>query len=217
MVVECVDAAMGRRPFDILLKNGRIVNVFDDTVIEGSIGIIGDKIAFVGTAAPDCQANEVIDGRGRYVLPGFIDSHMHLESSFLSPPAFAEAALSCGTTTVAADPHEIANAAGFEGVRALAEASWGLPLRILLEAPSTVPSAPGFEGSGYEVGPEEMNRLLDLPGVCGLGEVMNFNGVADGDEKILSVIEAAERRGVILDGHASVLTGRRLQAFRAAG
>ena len=135
----------------------------------------------------------------------------------LPPQAFACRALECGTTMVAADPHEICNVLGPKGVYALMEAASGTPLKVLMLAPSTVPSAPGFEGSGCSVGPEETAEMLDHPGIFGLGEVMDFNGVADGEERILSVIREARERGMIIDGHASVLTGERLQRFAAAG
>jgi len=214
---KLIDAIQGKTPFDLVIRNVRIVNVYQDTVLPGSIGIVDGRIAFTGIMEFPYMAKEEYDGHGQYALPGFVDSHMHLESSMLTPAYFSEIAVSCGTTTVAADPHEIGNVLGLEGVRALVALTRGLPLRVLMMAPSTIPSAPGFEGSGCEVGPEEAAALLDLPGMAGLGEVMDFNGVANGDVRILSVIETAAERGCILDGHASVLTGRRLQAFRATG
>lgn len=217
MSKAAVEAIRGNLPFDILIKNVKIVNVFDSSIAPGCIGVVGERLAYVGKSLPDFRGRREVDGEGKYALPGFVDSHMHLESSMLAPAHFARIALTCGTTTVAADPHEIGNVMGLEGVRVLAQACEGLPLRILIMAPSTIPSAPGFEGSGYEVGPDEMDRLLDLPGIWGLGEIMDFNGVADGDERILSVIERARRRHCLLDGHASLLTGARLQAFRATG
>ncbi len=217
MLKKLVDAIQGKIPFDLVIRNVRIVNVYQDMVLPGSIGIVDGRIAFTGIMDFPYMAKEEYDGHGQYALPGFVDSHMHLESSMLTPAYFSEIAVSCGTTTVAADPHEIGNVLGLEGVRALVALTRGLPLRVLMMAPSTIPSAPGFEGSGCEVGPEEAAALLDLPGMSGLGEVMDFNGVANGDARILSVIETAAERGCILDGHASVLTGRRLQAFRATG
>lgn len=217
MLRKIVEAIQGRRPFDLVIRNVQIVNVYQDAIQPGDIGIVGDRIAFCGSMDFPYTAKRIYDGDGQFALPGFVDSHMHLESSMLTPAHFSDVALACGTTTVAADPHEIGNVLGLDGVRALIDMTQGLPLRVLMMAPSTIPSAPGLEGSGYSVAGEEAEALLDLPGVRGLGEVMDFNGVAGGDERILSVVEAAARRGCILDGHASVLTGRRLQAFRAVG
>ena len=217
MLTAVVQAVRGKAPFDLLLRNVQIVNVFNSSIAPGCIGIVGEHIVYAGPWESDLQGKRVIDGRGQYALPGFVDSHMHLESSMLTPAHFARVALCRGTTTVAADPHEIGNVMGLEGVRALAQACQDLPLRVHIMAPSTIPSAPGFEDSGYAVGPEEAERLLDLPECHGLGEVMDFNGVADGEAHILSVVESARRRHCILDGHVSLLTGRRLQAFRAVG
>jgi adenine deaminase len=217
MIAACIQAIRGKRPFDLLIRNVQIINVFNASIAAGSIGLVGDRIAWVGPEEDGMTARRVLDGAGRYALPGFVDAHMHLESSMLLPHYFAKIVLGNGTTTVAADPHEIANVLGLRGVQALRDGCCGLPLRVLLMAPSTVPSAPEFEDSGYFVGAAEAERLLDEPGVYGLGEVMDFNGVADGEEHILSVVDTARQRGCLIDGHASVLTGRRLQAFRAAG
>ena len=209
--------AVREQIFDLLIENVMLVNVFNDTVAPACIGISGKKNQYIGEAQASCKAADTIDGKGLYALPGFIDSHMHLESSMLPPQAFACRALECGTTMVAADPHEICNVLGPKGVYALMEAASGTPLKVLMLAPSTVPSATGFEGSGCAVGPEEAAEMLAHPGIFGLGEVMDFNGVADGEEHILSVIRQAKERGMMIDGHASVLTGERLQRFAAAG
>ena len=203
--------------FDLLIQNVMLVNVFNDSVSPACIGISGERIQYIGEAQASFKAADTIDGEGLYALPGFIDSHMHLESSMLPPQAFACRALECGTTMVAADPHEICNVLGPKGVYALMEAASGTPLKVLMLAPSTVPSAPGFEGSGCAVGPQEAAEMLEHPGIFGLGEVMDFNGVADGEENILSVVRMARERGAMIDGHASVLTGERLQRFAAAG
>lgn len=203
--------------FDLLIKNVKLVNVFNDSVTPASIGVNGRRIAYIGEAKASFKAADTIDGKGLYALPGFIDSHMHLESSMLPPQAFACRALECGTTMVAADPHEICNVLGSKGVYALMEAVSGTPLKVLMLAPSTVPSAPGFEGSGCAVGAAETAEMLEHPGIFGLGEVMDFNGVADGEENILSVIREARTRGLMIDGHAAVLSGERLQRFAAAG
>ena len=203
--------------FDLLIENVMLVNVFNDSVSPACIGISGERIQYIGEAQASFKAADTIDGEGLYALPGFIDSHMHLESSMLPPQAFACRALECGTTMVAADPHEICNVLGPKGVYALMEAASGTPLKVLMLAPSTVPSAPGFEGSGCAVGPQEAAEMLEHPGIFGLGEVMDFNGVADGEEDILAVVRMASARGAMIDGHASVLTGERLQRFAAAG
>lgn len=217
MLEDIAGAMLGSRPFDLLIRNVQIVNVFNASIVRGAIGIVNGQIAGVFDAGEAPESRQIIDGGGAYALPGFVDSHMHLESSMLTPDNFARVALSCGTTTVCADPHEIANVLGIEGVRGLAETCRNLPLRVLLTAPSTIPSAPGLEGSGFDVGPAEMDALLEIPGVAGLGEVMDFNAVAAGDSRMLSVIETAARHGVFLDGHVSALTGRRLQIFKAMG
>ncbi|MBR5319832.1 MAG: adenine deaminase [Peptococcaceae bacterium] len=217
MIEKRIRAILGQAPFDYAIRNVRVVNVFNNEIKLQDIGIVGDRIAYVGTMGEHQSALQEIDGQERYALPGFIDAHMHLESSMMTPSNFAKSVIACGTTTVAADPHEIANVMGRDGVQALMDGSKGLPLNVLIFAPSTIPSLPGFEDSNYEVDGAEMNRLLNLSGIHGLGEVMDFNGVAAAEPNILRIIEAGAERGCILDGHASMLTGDRLQAFRATG
>ena len=179
----CVRAVSGLSPFDLLIKNARIVNVFNDEIQDGWIGIVGQYIAYVGAPLPDAACLKEIDAKGAYAVPAFVDAHMHLESSMMLPRHFAEVVIPCGTGTVAADPHEIANAVGFAGLQALTKACSDLPLRVLIMAPSTVPSSPGFENSSYDVDSRELERILTLPGIFGLGEVMDFNGVADADPR----------------------------------
>lgn len=206
-----------KKTFDIVIEDVQIVNVFSEQVQEGNIAINGDTIVYVGPMEFAYQARKRVEGKHRFCVPGFLDSHMHIESSMMTPAHFAEVALACGTTTVAPDPHEITNVCGLPGLKAFAEAAEGLPLHVYMAAPSTIPSAPGRERSGFSVEENEMEQMLDLPGICSMGELMDFNAVADGDERILSVIAAARRRGVPLDGHVPVLSGERLQAFRATG
>ena len=208
---------MGSIPFDVTIKNVHLVNVFIEKIYTADIGIIDREIAFVGESSPHHTALEHIDGEGRYAVPGFIDSHMHIESSMMTPANFAAAVLPLGTTSVAADPHEIANVLGEQGVRLLCDRSQGLPLHVHVMAPSTVPSAPGFEQSGADIGAEEIGRMLQYPGVLGLGEVMDFLGVIAGDNKMMSIIDAAKKAGVLLDGHVPTLRGHQLQAFAASG
>lgn len=217
MLVNRVRAINGECPFDFLIHNVKLVNVYNNTINTTDIGIVNDRIAYVGTKRPYQSAITELDGKGRFAFPGLIDSHMHLESSMMTPAHFAETVLRMGTTTVVADPHEIVNVMGITGLEAMLEATKNLPLRVIVMAPSTIPSLPGFEDSGFAVGSEQMDKMLNLPGIGGLGEVMDFNGVAAGEENIIGVIESAANRGAILDGHASALTGDRLQAFRAVG
>ena len=142
MVRNLTDAVMGRRPYDRIIKNVRIVNVFTEEIIPGNIGIVDGMIACAGDLGEDAKALETVDGKGRFAVPGFIDSHMHLESSMMTPAHFAEAVVPMGTVAVAADPHEIANVMGKRGVEILCEMTRDLPLHVSIMAPSTVPSAP---------------------------------------------------------------------------
>lgn len=207
----------GTKKFDLLIRDVQIVNVFSENIQNGDIAVMGDTIVSISKQPENCQAECVIDGKHRFALPGFIDSHMHIESSMMTPAHFAETALAFGTTTVCADPHEITNVCGIPGLKAFTAAAQGLPLHVRMVAPSTIPSAPGRERSGFDVTEREMEEMLDIPGICGMGEMMDFNAVADGNERILKVIETARRKGVFLDGHVSILTGGRLEAFRATG
>jgi adenine deaminase len=217
MVQDIVNAAMRRKAFDVIIRNVQIVQVCSGEIIPGDIGIAAGKVAFIGKLEEDCQAGEIVEGNGRYAVPGFIDSHMHLESSMMTPAHFAEAVLPMGTTSVAADPHEIGNVMGAEGVALLCEMTRGLPLHVYMMAPSTIPSAPGFEMSGADIRSEEVERMLKFPGVIGLGEVMDFNGVADADPRMMEIIETALKSGLLLDGHVPAFRGQKLQAFAASG
>lgn len=215
-VRDLIASAAGRRAFDLLIRNVRIADVYAMRFFEGCVGITGGRIAYVG---PDegGSADEVIDGEGASLLPGFVDAHMHIESSMLSPYDLSLLAARFGTVTMAADPHEITNVLGVPGAKALAVDGADSPVRILFMAPSTVPSAPGLEGSGCEIDERDVARMLADPAFHGLGEVMDFGAVAAGDRKMCAILEAARKSGRPVDGHASVLSGRGLEAFRAAG
>ncbi|TCL62305.1 adenine deaminase [Hydrogenispora ethanolica] len=217
MSLGAIRACMGEIPFDLAICDVRLINVFTDEIYHADIGIAGDQFAYIGKFQREHQAIQTIEGWGRFAAPGLIDSHMHLESSMMTPAAFAAAVLPLGTTSVAADPHEIANVLGVDGVKMLCDQVKDLPLHVYVMAPSTIPSAPGFENSGATITGTEISEMLGYPGVHGLGEVMDFFGVIGGDPKISGVIEAAHRRGVLLDGHTPLLKGKELEAFVASG
>jgi adenine deaminase len=205
-----VAIARGEAPADLVLRGGRALNVFTGELVEADVALCGEMIAGVGRY----RGNEEIDLDGAIVLPGFIDGHIHIESTMLSPTRFAEAVSPHGTTTVIADPHEIANVSGLAGVRYMLADAAGGPVDIYLTAPSCVP-ATHLETSGAELGPAEVERMLAWPGVLGLAEMMNFPGVLLGVEEVMLKLAAAEGRPV--DGHAPGLSGADLQAYATAG
>ncbi len=195
---------------DIVLKNASIINVFTKEVIKGDLAIKGNKIIGIG----DYSGVEEIDLKGRYVAPGFIDSHIHIESSMLLPSEFAKVVLPFGTTTLIADPHEIANVSGLDGVRYMLEKSEESPVHIYYMLPSCVP-ATMMESSGAILEAAELKTLINHPQVLGLGEVMNYPGVILGDTKVLAKLEAFD--GKIIDGHAPGVSGYDLTAYAFAG
>lgn len=209
-----IRVARGLEPGDLLLRNGQIVNVFTGRIEPGNIVIADGWIAGVGPY--DWQAAEEIELGGRPVVPGLIDAHMHLESTLLWPPELARALVPLGTAAIIVDPHEIANVLGIPGVEMMLAASEGLPLDMFFMAPSCVP-ATSWEDAGAVLDAEAIERLLQLPRVLGLAEVMNFPGVLDGSEPVLAKVVAALRRGVPIDGHAPGLRGQALVSYVTAG
>ena len=204
-------AARGEQPADLLLRNARAVNVFSGEIEEADVALHQGRIAGVGTGY---TAAQTIDLHGAYLAPGLIDAHVHIESSLCLPGQFAAAVVPRGVTTAVIDPHEIANVAGIEGVRFMADCSRGLPLRVVVMAPSAVP-ATHMETSGAALPAEELAALLAEGTVHGLAELMNFPGTVQGDPAVLSKIAAFVGRPV--DGHAPELTGQALNAYVAAG
>ena len=211
-LTEVIKLARGEDKVDLLLRNARVVNVFSGEIYEADVAIAGSYIIGLG----DYRAEREIDLAGRYLCPGFIDGHVHIESSMVSVPEFARAVLPHGTTTVVADPHEIANVLGLEGVHYMLASSAGLPLNVCLMASSCVP-ATDMETAGAELSAADIAALLDEEGVIGLAEMMNFPGVLFGVPEVLAKIEAARARGLPVDGHAPGLSGRDLAAYVAAG
>ncbi len=212
---------MGREPADLVIRGGRLVNVHTREVLDGvDVAVAHGRVAMFGdaghTVGPD---TEVIDADGAYLVPGLIDTHLHVESVMVTVTRFAEAVLPHGTTTAFIDNHEMANVFGLEGIRWMLEEGRDLPLKVFLAVPSCVPALPGFEDGGAVFGPGEIASALAWPGVAGLGEMMNMPGVLDGDERIHAEIAETLAAGRPVTGHWS-LTGQRdhrLQAYVAAG
>ncbi|MFZ5915747.1 MAG: adenine deaminase [Chloroflexota bacterium] len=205
--------ARGQEPADLLLANGQVINVFTGEVLPADIAIAGGIIVGLGRGY---SARETIDLAGRVVCPGFIDGHLHIESTMLTPYQFARAAVPRGTTAVVCDPHEIANVLGLDGIRYMLGASENLPLTVFAMASSCVP-ATHLETAGASLSAQDLSTLLDHPRVLGLAEMMNYPGVLLGLPDVLAKLEMARRRGLPIDGHAPGLSGRDLQAYVAAG
>ncbi len=206
-----LEVARGDAPADLILRNGRVLNVFTGEILELDVAIVEETIAAVGEGY---EGKEVIDLEGRFVVPGLIDGHVHIESSMVTPPQFARAVLPRGTTTVVTDPHEIANVAGAEGIRYMVAASEGLPLTVFVNLPSCVP-ATEMGTAGADLDADDLVALRDLPRVLGLAEFMNVPGAVLGLPGALDKLLAFQDKQI--DGHAPGVTGKWLQAYAAAG
>jgi adenine deaminase len=214
-----VNVALGKAPADLVLIGGKLVNV-ETAEIESKVDIAikGDRVALVGDAKHCIGAEtQVIDARGKYILPGLLDAHVHIESSMLTVTQFARAVLPHGTTGVFIDPHEIANVLGMLGVKFMLDEGDRLPLKVFVMLPSCVPSAPGLETSGAEIGLRDILEGLRWRRVVALGEVMNYSGVLAGDKKMRDEISATFDAQKIVEGHAPGLLGKELAAYIAAG
>lgn len=208
---DLLAVARGDRPADVLLRNGKVCNVFTGEFERADVAVFRDRIAGLG---PGYRAEEVLDLRGSFLLPGFIDAHVHIESSLVTPPEFARAVIPRGTTTVVADPHEIANVHGTEGIRYMLDASEDLPLSVFIMASSCVPATDmGTAGAALEA--SHLEAFLSHPRVLGLAEVMNFPGVIHGDPRVLAKLDAFQDR--VVDGHAPGVSGKDLNAYIAGG
>lgn len=214
---RAVAAARGDRAFDVLVTGGRILDAITGLVREADIGLVGALIASVHAPASRADAADIIDAAGAIISPGLIDTHMHIESSMVTPAEYAEAVLPRGVTTIVWDPHEFGNVHGLDGVRWAIEASRNLPLRMILLAPSCVPSAPGLELAGADFDANVIAELLRSPAIGGVAEVMNMRGVIDGDPRMTDIVNAGLTSGKLVCGHARGLEGADLNAFMAAG
>jgi adenine deaminase len=205
-----IAAARGEAVVDLLLKNGQLVNVLSGEVHPADVALWGGRVVGFG----DYQARQVLDLEGRFLCPGFIDAHVHLESSMVQPAEFARAVVPHGTTAVVCDPHEIANVLGLAGVRYILDASEGLPLSVYVMAPSCVPATP-METAGAELTAADIQEILAQRRVIGLAEMMNFPGVLFRVPAVLEKLRIAGNRPI--DGHAPGLSGLDLNAYIAAG
>ena len=207
--------ARGSEPADVVLRHARIVDVFSPRILDGDVAIAGERIAGIGIAGgPVYEGEEIVDLEGSYLAPGLIDGHVHIESAMVGVPEFARAVVPHGTTTVVADPHEIANVLGMSGIRFMLQAAKYNPLSVFVMASSCVPAGP-FESAGAELSAYDLETLMQDKWVLGLAEVMNFPAVVAGDDDVLAKVRAAGRRPI--DGHAPGLRGWPLNAYTAAG
>ncbi len=218
---ELVDVAMGRKPADLVIRNGKWVNVYSGEIIPGTdIAVKAGRFAYVGPDASHTigEGTKVVDAAGRYLVPGLCDAHMHVESGLVTVTEFARAVIPHGTTTMFIDPHEIANVLGLDGVRLMNEEAQSLPVNVLVQVPSCVPSAPGLETAGAELSAQDVAEALAWPNVIGLGEMMNFPGVAANDPKMMAEIAATQDARLTVGGHfASPHLGREFHAYAAGG
>ncbi|MBF2684830.1 adenine deaminase [Listeria welshimeri] len=210
---ERVAVSDGREKADLVIKNGRIVNVFSGEIMEGDIAIKNGYIAGIGDFL---EAEQIMDAAGEFIVPGFIDAHVHVESAMVTPAEFARVLLPNGVTTIVTDPHEIANVAGEKGIEFMLEDAKGAPLDMFVMLPSSVPATEG-EHNGETLHAEKLHPLYKHEKVIGLAEVMDFPSVAKGSSDILTKIIDAKKEGGRIDGHGAGLTSADLNNYLAVG
>ena len=209
---KLIDVAAGRVPADIVIKNAKVINVYAGTVTEGDIAICGSQIAGIGSY----EGEQVIDAAGRYIAPGFIDGHIHIESSYVSPEEIGVMLVPHGGTTIIADPHEIVNVCGLRGLDYMMEAGKRTKLDIQYMLPSCVPSTP-FENAGAIINAAEMEEPIKNEGILGLGEFMDFFGVVNNNDATIDKLIVAKEAGKLSDGHAPGLSGNLFNAYACTG
>ncbi|MGI6097268.1 MAG: adenine deaminase [Dethiobacteria bacterium] len=220
VAAELVDVAMGRRPAELVFRRGKLVNVHTAEVIENTdVAVYKGRIAFVGDAGHTIgPQTERVEADGYYLVPGFLDGHIHVESSMVTLSEFARAVIPSGTVGIFMDPHEIANVLGLEGIRLLHEEGRNIPLRVFTTIPSCVPAAPGLEDAGAVIGPQEIKEAMRWEGVVALGEMMNFPGVLNNDPRTWSILAETMEAGKTITGHYALPeTAKGLPAYAAAG
>ncbi len=216
---ELIKVAMGYSNATLKLENANLVNVFSGEIYLANIYIYKKYIADIVEVEKDSfkKADKIIDIQGKYLVPGFIDSHLHIESSHLTPYHFAEAIIPKGTTTIIADPHEICNALGEEGLNYMLKASENLPMNQYFLVPSCIPSVMKLENTGAEFNADLVDKLLEKDRILGLGEVMDYIGVIHNDKRMEDIIDVAYRKNMFLQGHSPELQGSELSAYLCGG
>ena len=216
-----VDVAMGRKPADLVIRRGKWVSVQSGEIIPNTdIAIKDGHIAYVGdnVRLKIDENTKVIDARSRYLVPGLLDAHMHVESGMVTVTEFVRAVAVRGTTGMFIDPHEIANVFGLKGVKLMVDEAARQPIHVWVQMPSCVPSAPGMETPGASIGPKEVVQAMEWPGIIGLGEMMNFPGVFNGNEKLLAEMAETRKAGKTIGGHyASPDLGMSFHGYVAGG
>ena len=199
-----VDVAMGRKPADLVIRNGQWVCVQSGEILPHTdVAIVGGHIAFVGPDAKHAigEGTQVIEAHGRYLVPGLLDAHMHVESGMVTVTEFVRAVVPHGTTGMFIDPHEMANIFGLKGVKLMVDEAAKQPIHVWVQMPSCVPSSPGFETPGSSIGPDEVAEAMTWPGIIGLGEMMNFVGVYNGDDKMIAEMATTHAAHKTIGGH----------------
>ena len=221
LIRSLIDVAMGRAHADLVIRNGQWVCVQSGEIIDGTdIAVVDGHIAYVGEDASHTVGKDtiVVDARGKYLVPGLLDGHMHVELGMVTVTEFVRAVAPRGTTGMFIDPHEIANVFGLKGVKLMVDEAAKQPIHVWVQVPSCVPSAPGFETPGASISPEDVAEALNWPGVIGLGEMMNFPGVANSDAKMLAEMAVTHAANKTIGGHyASPDLGRPFHGYVAGG
>ncbi|MFA5837672.1 MAG: adenine deaminase [Bellilinea sp.] len=218
---KLVDCAMGRLPADLVIRKGQWVSVQSGEIVpETDIAILNGRIAYVGPDASHTigAQTKIIEAKGRFLVPGLMDGHMHVESGMLTVTEFVRAVVPHGTTAMFVDPHEIANIFGLKGVRLMVDEAADQPVHVFVQAPSCVPSAPGFETPGASISPADVAEMMEWPGIVGLGEMMNFPGVFNSQESVHAEMAATRNAGKVIGGHyASPDMGLPFYGYAAGG
>lgn len=219
---QLIAASRGDIPVDLVIRGAHLVNVFTAEIYQADVGVKDGRFSVIASYEEGepifyIEGEEEIDAHGKYIMPGFIDAHVHIESTMMTPDMFASEVIRHGTTTAVVDPHEIANVLGVEGVTYMAEASQDLPVQILTTIPSSVPAVPGLEHSGSAFDSDDITELFKLPNVVGIAELMDFTGVINQSDRMSKIVQAGLDNHMLNEGHAPRVSQRNLQAYLAAG